>query len=405
MRHILGISAFYHDSAAALISDGQLIAAAQEERFTRKKNDERFPGNAVQFCVRYARLEPKDLDAVIFYDKPITKFARMLETYLAVAPGGLTTFPRVLPGWLGEKLDLRRTIRSEIPGLRDDCAILFTEHHQSHAASAFFPSPFSEAAILTADGVGEWATTAIARGQGRNIEMLKELRFPHSLGLLYSAFTAYCGFRINSGEYKLMGLAPYGQPRYVQAIYDNLIDLRPDGSFWLNLDYFAFLRSFRMTNRKFDDLFGGPPRQPETALEQRHADVARSIQAVTEEIMLRLARHAREITGSSNLCMAGGVALNCVANGLILREKIFERIWIQPAAGDAGGAVGAALAAWFSRTNTAREPQPHDSMQGALLGPEFSESEIEATLKSHKGVYERLDEHALLDHVVALLQQ
>src|SRR5437899_3896354 len=262
MRHILGISAFYHDSAAALISDGQIIAAAQEERFTRKKNDESFPINAVQFCLRYARLEAKDLDAVVFYDKPIAKFARMLETYLAAAPGGLTTFPRVLPGWLSEKLDMRRTIRSEVAGLRDDCAILFTEHHHSHAASAFFPSPFSEAAILTIDGVGEWATTAIGRGRGREIEMLKELRFPHSLGLLYSAFTAYCGFRINSGEYKLMGLAPYGQPRFGQTIYDNLIDLRPDGSFWLNLEYFAFLRSFRMTNRRFHDLFGGPTREP-----------------------------------------------------------------------------------------------------------------------------------------------
>lgn len=405
MRHVLGISAFYHDSAAALISDGQIIAAAQEERFSRKKNDERFPSNAIQFCLQYARLGPKDLDAVVFYDKPITKFARMLETYLAVAPGGLTTFSRVLPGWLDEKLDIRKTIRSEIPDLRKDCAILFTEHHQSHAASAFFPSPFSEAAILTVDGVGEWATTTIGRGHGREIEMLKELRFPHSIGLLYSAFTAYCGFRINSGEYKLMGLAPYGQPKYVQSIYDNLIDLRPDGSFWLNLEYFDFLRSFRMTNLKFHDLFGGPPRQPETAIEQRHADVARSIQVVTEEVILRLARHALEITGSGHLCMAGGVALNCVANGAILGEKIFEQIWIQPAAGDAGGALGAALAAWFNQGTAVRKPEVDDSMQGALLGPEFSEAEVESALTAHRAVYERLEDEALLSRVVALLQQ
>src|SRR5438552_4171247 len=364
MRHVLGISAFYHDSAAALISDGQIIAAAQEERFTRKKNDERFPANAVQFCLGYARLKPKDLDAVVFYDKPITKFARMLETYLAVAPGGLTTFPRVLPGWLGEKLDLRKTIRSEIPGLRDACAILFTEHHQSHAASAFLPSPFAEAAILTVDGVGEWATTAIARGHGRNIEMLKELRFPHSLGLLYSAFTAYCGFRINSGEYKLMGLAPYGQPTYAATIRDHLLDLKPDGSFRLNLEYFDFLRGTRMTNERFHRLFGGPPRAPDARIEERHMDVARSVQTVTEEVMLRLARHAGEITNQRHLCLAGGVALNCVATGVILREKLFERIWIQPAAGDAGGALGAALAAWHAevgRRGPSQPPGPRES--------------------------------------------
>src|SRR5438477_1687671 len=408
MRHVLGISAFYHDSAAALISDGQLIAAAQEERFTRKKNDERFPGNAVQFCLRFAHLEPKDLNAVVFYDKPITKFARMLETYLAVAPGGLTTFPRVLPGWLGEKLDLRRTIRSEIPGLRDDCAILFTEHHQSHAASAFLPSPFAEAAILTVDGVGEWATTAIARGHGRNIEMLKELRFPHSLGLLYSAFTAYCGFRINSGEYKLMGLAPYGQPRYVQAIYDHLIDLKPDGSFWLNLEYFSFLRSTTMTNQKFDRLFDGPGRLPGAPIEARHMDVARSIQSVTEEVMLRLARHAREITGQKNLCLAGGVALNCVANGAILREKLFERIWIQPAAGDAGGALGAALALWHARAGqrgTQRLVGGGDKMQGAFLGPQFSSVEIQSALDASKAVYQTFADAELIARAVELLQR
>src|SRR4051812_35700821 len=325
MRRILGISAFYHDSAAALVVDGEIVAAAQEERFSRKKNDESFPTNAIAFCLRYAGLRPEDLDAVAFYDKPITKFARILETYLAVAPAGLRTFPHVLPSWLGEKLDLRKTMRQEIPRLRKQCEILFTQHHQAHAASAFFPSPFAEAGILTVDGVGEWSTTTIGHGSGRELRLLQELRFPHSLGLLYSAFTAYCGFRINSGEYKLMGLAPYGEPRFVSKIYDHLLDLKPDGSFWLDLDYFAFLRSDRMTNKRFDELFGGPPRKYDAPIEQRHMDVARSIQTVTDQIMLRLARRVREVTGSPNLCMAGGVALNCVANGLILREKVFDR--------------------------------------------------------------------------------
>jgi len=418
VRHILGISAFYHDSAAALLRDGDIVAAAQEERFSRKKNDERFPARAIEFCLRQGGLNAAQLDAVVFYDKPITKFARMLETYLAVAPFGLRTFPRVLPTWLGEKLNLRKTIRDELAGLRRDCKILFTEHHHAHAASAFYPSPFDEAAILTVDGVGEWATTTIGRGHGDSIEMLKELRFPHSLGLLYSAFTAYCGFRINSGEYKLMGLAPYGEPKFVHAIYEHLIDVKPDGSFWLNIDYFDFLRSFRMTNEKFDALFGGPPRDPEASVGQRHMDVARSIQDVTEAIMLKLARHARELTRLPNLCMAGGVALNCVANGLILRERIFERIWIQPAAGDAGGALGAALAvaADVRRRNAAHAVNESaslrgrlhggsDSMHGSLLGPEFSDNEIEAVLKSHRAVYQRLDDAALLRRTVELLQQ
>jgi carbamoyltransferase len=332
VRHLLGISAYYHDSAAALLTDGRIVAAAQEERFSRRKNDERFPRLAAAFCLKQAGLDVSQLDAVVFYDKPITKFGRMLESYLAVAPGGWFTFPRVLPAWLGEKLNLRGTIRYELPGLREDCPILFTEHHQSHAASAFFPSPFDEAAILTVDGVGEWATTTIGVGKGSEVTMLQELRFPHSLGLLYSAFTAYCGFRINSGEYKLMGLAPYGEPRFVDAIYTHLVEVKEDGSLRLNLEYFQFLRSLRMTNSKFDQLFGGPARQPETPVEQRHMDVARSIQVVTEQIMLRLARHARAVTGQRNLCLAGGVALNCVANGLIQRERIFERMWIQPAA-------------------------------------------------------------------------
>jgi carbamoyltransferase len=405
VRHILGISAYYHDSAAALLSDGKIVAAAQEERFSRRKNDERFPRNAVAFCLKQGGLTESDLDAVVFYDKPIIKFARLLESYLAVAPGGWSTFPRALPSWLGEKLNLRGTLRYELSGLKEETPILFTEHHQSHAASAFFPSPFEEAAILTVDGVGEWATTTVGVGKNNEVTILKELRFPHSLGLLYSAFTAYCGFRINSGEYKLMGLAPYGEPKFVDAIYEHLVDIKDDGSLQLNLEYFHFLRGLRMTNSTFDQLFGGPMRKPETPVEQRHMDVARSIQVVTEDIMLRLARHARELTGLNNLCMAGGVALNCVANGRILREKIFDNIWIQPAAGDAGGALGAALAVWHMRKD---DPQPRtvvqpDAMQGAFLGPEFSNDEIEAVLKQHNAVYQKLDTKMLLDTVAGYL--
>ena len=403
-RNILGVSAYYHDAAAALVCDGKIISAAQEERFTRKKNDSDFPRHAVQFCLHHANLTPAQLDAVVFYDKPILKFARLLETYLAVAPGGWRTFPTVLSNWLGEKLDLRKAIRAELPELRPDCQILFTEHHQSHAASAFYPSPFDEAAILTIDGVGEWATTTIGHGHGREIKMLKELRFPHSLGLVYSAFTDYCGFRINSGEYKLMGLAPYGEPKFAGAISKDLLDIKPDGSFWLNLDYFNFLRGTTMTNEKFHKLFGGPPRGPEEKIGQRHMDVARSIQLVTEKIMLLLARHAREVTGQKNLCMAGGVALNCVANGRILKEKIFERIWIQPAAGDAGGALGAALAAWYANKENQRVAIPADSMQTSLLGPGFSDDEIETMLRSHNAVFQRLEKDALLDFTVGLLE-
>jgi carbamoyltransferase len=408
LPHILGISAYYHDAAAALLRGGEIVAAAQEERFSRRKNDESFPAQAIQFCLRQAGLEQERLDAVVFYDKPITKFARMLESYLAVAPGGWRTFPRVLPSWLGEKLNLRGTIREELPGLRADCPIWFTQHHLAHAASAFYPSPFAEAAILTIDGVGEWATTTIGRGKGREIELLQELRFPHSLGLLYSAFTAYCGFRINSGEYKLMGLAPYGEPRFADLIRTELLDLKDDGSFWLNLDYFAFLRGFTMTNPRFHALFGGPPRAPEAPLEERHADVARSVQVVTEEIMLRLARHARATTGLPALCMAGGVALNCVANGRILREGIFERLWIQPAASDAGGALGAALAAWHAHWpelhECPRAARGSDAMQGSLLGPGFDDAEIEAVLEAHGAVYRRFDRAPLLDHTVELLR-
>ena len=404
-RHILGLSAFYHDAAAALIVDGNIIAAAQEERFTRKKNDSEFPANAVAFCLRHAKVNPAQLEAVVFYDKPVLKFTRLLETYLAVAPGGLKTFPTTLANWPGGKLDLRKTIRAELPGLRADCEILFTEHHQAHAASAFYPSPFDEAAVLTIDGVGEWATTTLGHGHGNKIKLLKEIRFPHSLGLLYSAFTDYCGFRINSGEYKLMGLAPYGEPKYASAIRRELIDVKPDGSFRLNLDYFNFLRGTTMTNEKFHALLGGPPRGPEEKIEQRHMDVARSIQLVTEEIMVKLARHAREVTGSKNLCLAGGVALNCVANGQILREKIFERIWIQPAAGDAGGALGAAFAAWHLHQDApTRTVSTTDAMQSALLGPEFSDDEIEATLRTNGAMFHKLEKSALLDFAVELLK-
>ena len=403
-RNILGVSAYYHDAAAALVVNGKIISAAQEERFTRKKNDSDFPRHAAKFCLHHANLTPAQLDTVVFYDKPILKFTRLLETYLAVAPGGWRTFPTVLSNWLGEKLDLRKAIRAELPELRKDCEILFTEHHQSHAASAFYPSPFDEAAILTIDGVGEWATTTIGHGHGGEIKMLKELRFPHSLGLVYSAFTDYCGFRINSGEYKLMGLAPYGEPKFADVVSRELLDLKPDGSFWLNLEYFNFLRGTTMTNKKFHRLFGGPPRGPEEKITQRHMDVARSIQLVTEEIMVLLARHAREVTGLKNLCLAGGVALNCVANGIILREKIFEKIWIQPAAGDAGGALGAALAAWYANKENSRTVAANDSMQASLLGPGFSDDQIETVLRSHNAVFQKLEPDALLEFTVGLLK-
>jgi carbamoyltransferase len=409
-RNILGISAYYHDAAAALLRDGGIVAAAQEERFSRRKNDPDFPRLAIQFCLRHAGLEAAQLDAVVFYDKPVLKFARLLETYLAVAPGGWRTFPTVLSNWLGEKLDLRKTIREELPGLRPECPVLFTAHHQAHAASAFFPSPFAEAAILTIDGVGEWATTTIGCGRGHEIRLLKELRFPHSLGLLYSAFTDYCGFRINSGEYKLMGLAPYGEPKYADTIRRHLLDLKPDGSFHLNLDYFNFLRGTTMTNERFYRLFDGPPRKPDDPIETRHMNVARSIQTVTEEVMLLLARHARDVTGLNNLCLAGGVALNCVANGLILRKRIFDRLWIQPAASDAGGALGAALAAWHSHCAASPDPTPGppssgaDMMQSALLGPGYSDDQIEAALCSHGAAYRRLETGDLLDFTVELLK-
>lgn len=406
LRNLLGISAYYHDAAAALVRDGEIICAAQEERFTRKKNDADFPARAIQFCLHHANLSSAQLDTVVFYDKPVLKFTRVLGGCLAVAPDGWRMYANVLSNWLDWKLDLRKSIRAKLPELRPDCQILFTEHHQSHAASAFYPSPFDEAAILTVDGVGEWATTTLGYGRRPEIKKLKELRFPHSLGLVYSAFTDYCGFRINSGEYKLMGLAPYGEPKFADQIRQELLDIKADGSFWLNIDYFNFLHGTTMTNKRFHKLFNGPPRTPEGKIEQRHMDVARSIQLVTEEIMLLLARHAREVTGLKNLCMAGGVALNCVANGRILRQKIFDQIWIQPAAGDAGGALGAALAAWHSQALTDKNSQKatNDAMQASLLGPGFSDDEIENTLRSHNAVFRKFGNAALLDITVELLK-
>ena len=400
MRNLLGISAYYHDSAAALVVDGEIVAAAQEERFSRRKNDERFPGHAVRFCLKQGGIGLGDLDAVVFYDKPVVKFSRMLESFLAIAPAGLPAWLRVLPAWLSEKLNLRQTIRDELDGLVADCPILFTEHHVAHAASAFYPSPFDRAAILTVDGVGEWATTTISRGADNRIEMLRELRFPHSLGLLYSAFTAYCGFRVNSGEYKLMGLAPYGEPRFAGAIFENMIDLKADGSFRLNMDCFSFLKGNKMTNRRFERLLGGPPRAPESPFEQRHMDVAASVQEVVSEAMLRLARQAREVTGETRLCLAGGVALNCVANGKLQRAGLFDEIWIQPAAGDAGGAIGAALTAWHQYGGHPRHANgQHDTMQGSFLGPAFSNEQIETFLTHSDVPYIRLDDDALYARV------
>ena len=388
--NILGISAFYHDSAAALVCDGQIAAAAQEERFSRKKHDACFPVNAVKFCLRELEKRGGKLDAVAFYDKPIRKFERILKTYFSVAPAGLQSFMMALPLWLREKLWIPMQIEEAMEGcgVKTIPPLYFPELHESHAASAFFPSPYRRAAILTLDGVGEWATSAIGRGEGNRIEILKDLHFPHSLGLLYSAFTYFTGFRVNSGEYKLMGLAPYGQPTYVKVIKDNLLDMREDGSFRLNLKYFGYLDGLTMTNGEFDKLFGGPPRKAESEISAREMDIARSIQVVTEEIVLKMARHARELTGADYLCMAGGVALNCVANGRLLREGPFKDIWIQPAAGDAGGALGAALMVAHQVQNAPREADDvHDKAQGSLLGPDVEDAAVEAflTAKGYPG--------------------
>jgi carbamoyltransferase len=403
--NILGISAFYHDSAAALVIDGDIVAAAQEERFTRKKHDAGFPAHAVAYCLEDGGLKPDQLDFVAFYDKPILKFERLLETELAFAPSGIRSFVMAIPVWLREKLTMRRMIRAGLPG-KTKAPLLFMDHHESHAASAFFPSPFEEAAILTLDGVGEWTTTAWGVGRGNKLELRQHLQFPHSLGLLYSAFTYYCGFKVNSGEYKLMGLAPYGTPVYAKAIYEHLIDLKANGSFWLNMDYFNYCQGLTMTNRKFDSLFGGPPRSPESNIEQRHMDLAASIQAVTEEILLRMGRDLYEKTKMKHLVLAGGVALNCVANGRLLREGPYEDIWIQPAAGDAGGALGAALFTWHQLLDKPRHANGRDKQKGSFLGPAFPRGEVEQFLKKKGVEYTRIDDgqdHA--NYVAELLAQ
>ncbi len=401
--HILGISAFYHDSAACLVEDGDLVAAAQEERFTRKKHDYRFPTHALNYCLEEAGIGPGELDYVAFYDKPLLKFDRLLETYIAYAPRGYKLFLKGLPLWLKQKLYMPRELDK---GLSHQYKgrYIFTEHHESHAASAFFPSPFDEAAILTLDGVGEWATGSIGVGRGNTIELERELRFPHSLGLLYSAFTYFCGFKVNSGEYKLMGLAPYGEPKYRDVILEKLIDLKQDGSFRMDMNYFGFCTDDVMTNRNFDRLFDGPPRKMESALTQREMDIAASIQDVTEEIMLRIARHTHELTGLEDLCLAGGVALNCVGNGRILREGPFKNIWIQPAAGDAGGALGAALFVWHQLLEKPRPSRTVDSQKGSLLGPEFTNGTIKSFLDSQGAKYRQFDrEEDIVEEVTELI--
>jgi len=403
--NILGISAFYHDSAAAIVVDGDVVAAAQEERFTRKKHDAGFPRHAVAYCLDAAGVSPDKLDFIAFYDKPMLKFERLLETQLAFAPSGIRSFVMAMPVWLREKLMMRRMIRSGLPE-KTRAPLLFMDHHESHAASAFFPSPFDEAAVLTLDGVGEWTTASWGVGRGNKLDLRHHLQFPHSLGLLYSAFTYYCGFKVNSGEYKLMGLAPYGTPTYTKAIFEHLIDLKPDGSFWLNMDYFNYCQGLTMTNPRFDRLFGGPPRDPETNIEQRHMDLAASIQAVTEEIVLRMGRDVHEKTGMRHLVLAGGVALNCVANGRLLREGPYEDIWIQPAAGDAGGALGAALFTWHQLLDKPRYAKGRDTQKGSFLGPAFSREQIQGFL-DQKGVpYTCIDdEQAHAEYVAGLLAQ
>lgn len=412
---VLGISCWYHDSAACLLDDGVIVAAAQEERFTRKKHDDAFPTNAVRYCL--AEAGSAAVDAVAFYDKPILKLHRILETSFATAPRGLRPFLHALPVWLKDKLWIEPKVMDALRalGVTGDPKMYFPEHHRSHAASAFFPSPFREAAVLTVDGVGEWATATIAVGDGSELTMLEQLDFPHSLGLLYSAFTYFTGFRVNSGEYKLMGLAPYGEGRYTKTILDNLLDLKEDGSFRLDMRHFGYLDDVVMTNERFAALFGGPARRPEAPITEREMDLAKSIQEVTEEIVLRMARHARAVTGKSKLCMAGGVALNCVANGRLLRERVFDDLWIQPAAGDAGGALGAAYAVWHGALGGAREPdEKNDRMQGAYLGPEFSPGQIKELLDARGYPYElfpddavwakRIAGHIANDKVIGLLQ-
>jgi len=407
--YILGISAFYHDSAACLLKDGEVIAAAQEERFTRKKHDAGFPTNAIIYCLKEAQISPSQISNVVFYEKPFLKFERLLETYLAFAPKGFISFAMAMPLWIKEKLFQKSLLVKELEAALDKnedwkAKLLFSEHHLSHAASAFYPSPFKSAAVLTLDGVGEWTTTSFAVGNGNNLKILKEIHFPHSLGLLYSSFTYYTGFKVNSGEYKVMGLAPYGEPKYAELIRKKLINISDDGSFQLDMSYFNFATGLTMTNKKFNDLFGGPPRTSEAELTQREMDLAASIQKVTEDIIIKLAKGIARETGEKNLCLAGGVALNCVANGILLKEKIFENIWIQPAAGDAGGALGAALSAWFLHYKNERTVSVEgDSMKGAYLGPSFSEDEIEIELKKCGALYKKMPHADLLDEVATLL--
>ena len=391
--YVLGISAYYHDAAACLIKDGEIISAAQEERFTRKKHDSAFPANAIAYCLTHARIVPEQVDHIVFYDKPYLKFHRLIETYLAYAPRGFESFVKAIPIWLKDKLFQRAAIIKALKGLWGsgcdwDQRLLFSEHHLSHAASAFFPSPFERAAVLTMDGVGEWTTTSLALGEGSNLTVTKEIHFPHSLGLLYSAMTYYTGFKVNSGEYKVMGLAPYGQPKYVKLIKDHLIDIKDDGSFALDMSYFNYCTGLTMTNEKFDALFGGPPRTQEAELTQREMDLAASIQVVTEDVVIKLARNIAKTTGEKNLCLAGGVALNCVANGKLLKENIFDNIWIQPAAGDAGGALGAALAAYHLMLKGPRHVTPsRDAMKGSYLGPEFSSTDVAERLAQSGAVF------------------
>lgn len=407
--YILGVSAFYHDAAAALLKNGKILFAAQEERFNRKKHYSGFPVEAIRFCLKEAGIPLSRVNYFVFYEKPFIKFERLLETYLSYAPSGIRSFLTALPAWLNEKIYIKSIIKKELlkidPQMSVTPPILFGEHHQSHAASAFFPSPFQKAAVLCMDGVGEWATTTAWMGEDNRIKPLWEIKFPHSIGLLYSAFTYYTGFRVNSGEYKVMGLAPYGQPKYVKQIYDNLLDLKEDGTFRMNMEYFNYCTGLTMTNDKFHKLFGAPPRKPESKLTQREMDLARSIQEVSEEAMLRLARTLHKETGAENLCMAGGVALNCVANGRVLREGPFKNIWIQPAAGDSGGALGAALAAWHEHLDKPRQANGvTDSMQGSFLGPVYSNDQIEASLKAAGAVYKRVDDdRQFFDEVAGIL--
>jgi carbamoyltransferase len=405
---VLGVSAFYHDSAAALLRDGEIVAAAQEERFTRKKHDPRFPTSAIRYCLQEAGITGAEIDRVAYYEKPFVKFERLIETYLAFAPKGFASFRKAMPLWMSEKIFQRDLITSELkaidPALGVPEKLLFSEHHFSHAASAFYPSPFERAAVLTMDGVGEWTTTSLSLGEGSSLAIAREIHFPHSLGLLYSAFTYYTGFKVNSGEYKVMGLAPYGEPKYAPVILDKLVDVKPDGSFRLDLDYFDYCTGFTMTGAKFDELFGAPARRPSELLEQRHMDLAASVQAVTEEIVLRLSRSIAKETGEKNLCLAGGVALNCVANGKLLRDGCFENIFVQPAAGDAGGALGAALAAYHHQEGGARKiAGSGDAMKGSYLGPAFAQDEIERRLTAAGARFTVADDDALIEETAQAL--